>query len=150
MNIERSSLTAVTTHNQRVWAIGGALDNSRYFDTIEVYQDRVWTVIDVILPVSCASVGVCCIGNGLLLIGGKNREKNCMGSVYYFDTGSFIMEEMESLESECYFSLNQFIVDEDAIDGLGDNANDGISKTIVRVSNLQKQKRKNRSSMLFS
>ena len=129
----RASFAACNTYNA-VWILGGVQNN--YVNSIEVFQQGIWSVMFLTLPKPCISVGLCSVGNDLILIGGKSQSYEPVKDAQVIDTITFKISEGKALSDPAFFGLNQFYVTADKIIGLG-KTTDGEALVSVLMASFK-------------
>ena len=85
LNIARFSCTAVN-HKGLIWCIGGANQNKIKFDTIEIFENNCWNILNLRLFEPSYAIGAICLENYILLYGGRNSKDEDINTAYLLDT----------------------------------------------------------------
>lgn len=111
LNMPRSSLSSIS-YRDTVWVVGGISGNE--INSIEKYEDGIWTLLDIRFNYSVSSVALICLGDKLLIIGGTTKETN-QSLFLCFDTESEEISQSKPLEDEYYFPYNMCLIENNII-----------------------------------
>ena len=100
INIPRSSHTSITCHKS-AWIIGGI--NQNILDSIEKYEENQWKLIKLTSHIPSNYVGIMCIENSLLLLGGINANNKIIDNILFMNTINLEIKETNRLKSLGYF-----------------------------------------------
>ena len=106
INIPRDSHVSVTIP-QGVWTMGGLLNKKR-LNSIEKYENKAWSVINLVLPMPWSDIGVCSLENNLLLFGGKTPNNIITDMVIYINTETLSITRLTPLEIPVLFHITPF------------------------------------------
>ena len=110
IKVARRSLTSVCS-NKCAWILGGHDHNNTLLDTIESNQSGDWVILSLKLPKPSCSIGLSCLENSLLLIGGKTTGKNISNETYLIDICTLKIVKLDFLASWIYIPRGQFVVE---------------------------------------
>ena len=108
------------------WIVGGF--NYNRLDSIEKYENKRWTLIDLRLERPLTSVGLACNEAGILILGGKIDEDRNSSDVYLFDTKNYWIKKIFELKSSVFFTQNLCYTKNEKIFICGQDDQDRLGK----------------------
>ena len=103
LNIARFCCTSIN-HKGLIWCIGGINENNIALDTIEIFDNFVWKILDLRLFEPTCVIGALCLENYVLLYGGKNTKKDEINTAYLLDTSANEIQKEETVDLPLSFS----------------------------------------------
>ena len=107
LNFKRQRLSSICTQ-KTVWVVGGF--DALALNSIEKYEEKSWSVVQVYLPRPAYRIGLCCIDNGFLIIGGRQTDDKSLNQVYYFNMSDLSVKAEKPIDSFMSFRYSSFIV----------------------------------------
>ena len=101
--IEKRVSPGTINHDSKVWLFGGFID--KRLDSIEIYENKTWLLLNIKLPEPLSSMAVICIGiNRVLILGGLDKEEKTTKNCYLFNSKEFKFKKIKDLDEPMKFS----------------------------------------------
>ena len=85
--------------------------SKKYLDSIEKFEGNQWQLLSLNLIIPSSHVGLMCIENGILLLGGKTIGQKLIDNIFYIDTIKLEVKEKSKLSCDDYFKFNHVFTD---------------------------------------
>lgn len=119
LNQPRNSATSINVFDE-IYIFGG-VNMKIPLNSIEVYFNKTWRLLTVVLPQPCYHVGLCFIEKGILLVGGVDHNYKIVKNLQYFDIEKERVIKLPDIDGAAAFNSSHFVVGQDKVESLGQN-----------------------------